>query len=69
MKARNAHNLHHSLGSLTTQDLNLIITQDQIKDNPITIQDVDLATHTFEPDIGSMRVSLQERNQYQQLTV
>ena len=47
--------MHHSLGAPSTQDLKAIITQNLIQNNPVTIQDVDLATQIFGPDIGCLK--------------
>ena len=55
MRAMKARNLHHSLGSPSIFDLKAIITQNLIQDNPVTIEDVDLATQIFGPDIGCIK--------------
>ena len=55
MRALRAKDLHHALGSPSTYDLKAIITQNLIQDNPITIEDVDLATQIFGADIGCLK--------------
>ena len=55
MRARKARDLHHLLGAPSPQDLKAIIIQNLIKDNPITVQDVNLAMELFGPDIGLLK--------------
>ena len=55
MRARKARDLHHLPWAPSTHDLKSIITQNLIKDDPITIQDMDLATQICRPDIGSIK--------------
>ena len=55
MRSGKACDLHHSLGDPSPQDLKAIMTQNLIKDIPITVQDVNLVMEIFGPDMGSLR--------------
>ena len=66
MRARKACDLHHLLGAPSFQDLKAIITQKLIKDNPITVQDVNLEMKIFGPDIELLKGKTTQKNQFKQ---
>ena len=54
-RAKKAREMLQSLGSPTVADLKAIIRMNCIKNNPITIEDVNIAEKVFGPDIGSLK--------------
>jgi hypothetical protein len=54
-QAKMAQDLYHSLGTPSINDLKAVIRMNCIKNNPVTISDVNLAEKIFGPDIGSLK--------------
>jgi hypothetical protein len=54
-QAKMARDLYHSLGTPPVKDLKAVIRMNCIKNNPVTIPDVNLAEKIFGPDIGSLK--------------
>jgi len=54
-KAKRARELCHAVGTPSIKDFKAIITMNCIKNNPVTIEDIDIAEKTFGPDIGALK--------------
>ena len=54
-KAKRARELYHAIGTPSIQDFKAIICMNMIANNPVTIEDIDIAERIFGPDIGSLK--------------
>jgi hypothetical protein len=54
-RAKRARELYNTLGTLSLKDFKTIIQMNFIKDNPVTIENVNIAESIFEQDIGSLK--------------
>jgi hypothetical protein len=54
-KAKQARELLHALGNPPIQDFKAIICMNSIANNPITMEDIEIAEEIFGPDIGSQK--------------
>ena len=54
-RAKKARDLYHGLGVPSVKDFKAIIRMNAIKDNPITMEDVDIAEKIYGPSISSMK--------------
>ena len=54
-QAKVARDLYHTLGTPSIKDFKAILCMNCIKNNPVTIKDVQLAEKIFGPDIGSIK--------------
>ena len=50
------------MGTPSIQDLKTIITMNLVKDNEITLKDIDIAEKADGPDIGSIKGKTTRRN-------
>jgi hypothetical protein len=54
-QAKMARDLYQSLGTPSIKDLNAVNRMNYIKNNPVTIADVNLAEKIFGPNIGTLK--------------
>ena len=54
-RAKKARELLDVLGSPSVADLKAVIKMNAIKNNPVTLEDVDIATKVYGPDIASLK--------------
>ena len=54
-RAKEARKLYHIIGTPTVQNFKAIIKSNQIKNCPITLEDIDIASKIFVPDIASLK--------------
>jgi hypothetical protein len=54
-RAKRARELYNTLGTPSLKDFKTIIQMNFIKDNPVTIEDVNIAENIFGQDIGSLK--------------
>jgi hypothetical protein len=54
-RARRARQLFYSLGNPSINDMKAIIWMNTIKNNPVTMDDVDIAEKIFGPDIATLK--------------
>ena len=50
------------MGTPSIQDLKTIITMNLVKDNEITLRNIDIAEKAYRPDIGSIKGKTTRRN-------
>ena len=55
IRAKKARELYHAIGTPSISDFKAIIRINAIKNNPVTIKDVEIAEKIFGPDIGSIK--------------
>ena len=54
-KAKRARDLYHALGTPSINDFKAMITINAIRNNPVTVEDINLAEKIFGPDIRSLK--------------
>jgi Reverse transcriptase (RNA-dependent DNA polymerase) len=54
-RAKHARQVYHALGTPSVKDFKMIIVSNQIKNLPVTIEDINIAEKIFGPDIGSLK--------------
>ena len=55
LKAKQARDLFHALGTPSINDFKAIIRMNTINNNPVTTDDIKIAEKTFGPDIGTLK--------------
>ena len=54
-RAKKARLLYHAVGTPSVKDFKTMINLNAIKDNPITVQDIEMAEKIFGPDISNLK--------------
>jgi hypothetical protein len=54
-RAKQARNIYHALGTPSLNDFKAIITFNQIRNMPVTLDDIKIAEKIFGPDVGSLK--------------
>ena len=54
-RAKKARLLYHAVGTPSVKDFKTMINLNAIKDNPITVQDIEMAEKIFGPNIGNLK--------------
>eukprot|EP00934_Nitzschia_sp_Nitz4_P004202 Nitzschia sp. Nitz4//scaffold466_size5842//986//4399//NITZ4_009198-RA/size5842-processed-gene-0.7-mRNA-1//-1//CDS//3329552510//4192//frame0 len=54
-RANKARELYHALGTPSTSDFKAILRTNMIKNNPVTLDDVNAAERIYGPDIGALK--------------
>ena len=55
VRAKKAHELYHALRTPSIQDFKAILRMNIIANNPVTMEDIEIAKQIFGPDIGSLK--------------
>jgi hypothetical protein len=55
LRAYEARELYHCLGTPSVHDFKAIINMNAIRNNPVTIEDVNISEAIFGPDIGGIQ--------------
>ena len=53
--AKKVHELYHALGMPSTQDFKAMLRMNLIANNPVTMEDIEIAKQIFGPDIRSLK--------------
>ncbi|KAL7564642.1 hypothetical protein ACA910_009330 [Epithemia clementina (nom. ined.)] len=57
-RAKTARALYYAIGTPSLKDFKMIVQSNVIRNNPVTVEDIDLAEQIFGPDIGSLKGKL-----------
>ena len=55
LKAKKARELYHALGTPSIQDFKAMLRMNLIANNPVTVEDIEIAEQIFGTDIGSLK--------------
>ena len=64
-RAKTARELYHSIGTPSVRDFKNIIRMNGIKNNPVTIEDINISEKIYEPDIGMLKSKSMKNNSLQ----
>ncbi|KAL7578956.1 hypothetical protein ACA910_006924 [Epithemia clementina (nom. ined.)] len=54
-RAKTARALYYAIGTPSVKDFRMIVQSNLIRNNPVTVEDIDLAEQIFGPDIGCLK--------------
>ncbi|KAL7564336.1 hypothetical protein ACA910_007188 [Epithemia clementina (nom. ined.)] len=54
-RAKTAQALYYAIGTPSLKDFKMIVQSNSIRNNPVTVKDINLAEQIFGPDIGSLK--------------